>query len=80
MKTFIDTFSNRTFHHDVNGLGDEVIWMSERDGWNHLYLYDGHTGKVKNQITSGEWLVREVVQDNPDGLLVVFGSAPTADR
>jgi dipeptidyl aminopeptidase/acylaminoacyl peptidase len=62
MKTFVDTFSSRTFHHDVNGLGDEVIWMSERDGWNHLYLYDGHAGKVKNQITRGEWLVREVVR------------------
>ena len=29
--------------------------MSERDGWNHLYLIDGATGAVKNQITKGEW-------------------------
>ena len=34
--------------------------MSERDGWNHLYLYDGATGTVKNQITKGEWVVRGV--------------------
>ena len=34
--------------------------MSERDGWNHLYLYDGTTGKVKNQITKGNWVVRGV--------------------
>jgi len=34
--------------------------MSERDGWNHLYLYDGRTGQVKNQITKGEWVVRSV--------------------
>ena len=34
--------------------------MSERDGWNHLYLYDGATGKVKNQITKGDWVVRGV--------------------
>ena len=34
--------------------------MSERDGWNHLYLYDGVTGRVKNQITKGEWVVRGV--------------------
>ena len=27
--------------------------MSERDGWNHLYLYDAATGQVKNQITQG---------------------------
>ena len=25
--------------------GKEIIWMSERDGWNHLYLYDGATGR-----------------------------------
>ena len=29
----------------------EIIWMSERDGWNNLYLYDGATGAVKSQIT-----------------------------
>ena len=40
--------------------GKEVLWMSERDGWAHLYLYDGATGKVKNQITKGEWIVRGV--------------------
>ena len=38
--------------------------MSERDGWNHLYLYDGATGQVKNQITKGQWVVRGV--DNVD--------------
>jgi dipeptidyl aminopeptidase/acylaminoacyl peptidase len=34
--------------------------MSERDGWNHLYLYDAKTGRVKNQITKGPWVVRGV--------------------
>jgi dipeptidyl aminopeptidase/acylaminoacyl peptidase len=34
--------------------------MSERDGWNHLYLYDAKTGEVKNQITRGDWVVRNV--------------------
>lgn len=38
----------------------EMIWMSERSGWNHLYLLDAKTGAVKNAITSGEWLVRGV--------------------
>ena len=36
--------------------------MSERDGWNHLYLLDGATGAVKNQITKGEWAVRAVIK------------------
>lgn len=39
---------------------DEIIWMSERDGWNHLYLVDAKTGRVKNQITKGPWVVRQV--------------------
>ena len=39
---------------------NEIIWMSERDGWNHLYLYDSKTGNVKSQITKGEWVVRGV--------------------
>ena len=40
---------------------DELIWVSERSGWAHLYLYDLKAGVVKNQITDGEWLVREVL-------------------
>jgi dipeptidyl aminopeptidase/acylaminoacyl peptidase len=47
------------YRHDLND-GEEIIWMSERDGWAHLYLYDGVAGEVKNQITSGEWVVRNV--------------------
>ncbi|MGB7346444.1 MAG: prolyl oligopeptidase family serine peptidase [Pirellulaceae bacterium] len=39
---------------------NEVIWMSERAGWNHLYLIDRITGEVKNPITQGDWVVREV--------------------
>jgi dipeptidyl aminopeptidase/acylaminoacyl peptidase len=38
----------------------EIIWMSERDGWNHLYLIDSATGEVKNQMTRGPWVVRGV--------------------
>lgn len=38
----------------------EVIWLSERDGWNHLYLIDARSGAVKTQITRGDWVVRKV--------------------
>ena len=37
------------------------MWYSEKDDWGHLYLHDLTTGKLKNQITSGEWLVRDVL-------------------
>lgn len=44
----------------------ELIWFSERDGWGHLYLYDLTTGRLKNQITCGEWVVREILHVCPD--------------
>ena len=37
----------------------EILFTSERDGWNHLYLYD-KTGKLENQVTQGPWVVREI--------------------
>jgi dipeptidyl aminopeptidase/acylaminoacyl peptidase len=57
-KTFI-SYSGKRFSHYLDGT-NEVIWMSERDGWNHLYLYDAEKGCVKNQITKGPWVVRRV--------------------
>jgi dipeptidyl aminopeptidase/acylaminoacyl peptidase len=39
---------------------DEIVYVSERDGWRHLYLIDAKTGVVKNQITKGEWVVRGI--------------------
>ena len=58
MPTFFE-YSAKKYRYDIDD-GKEIIWMSERDGWNHLYLYDGVTGKVKNQITKGDWVVRGV--------------------
>src|SRR5882724_7363226 len=51
--------TGKKMHRDLDD-GKEIIWASERDGWEHLYLYDGATGKVKNQITKGNWIVRYV--------------------
>lgn len=53
------SYATSLFRHYTED-GDEIIWMSERDGWRHLYLYDTNTGEAKNQITNGEWVVREV--------------------
>ena len=57
-KTFVE-YSGKRYRFDAAD-GKEIIWASERDGWNHLYLYDGATGQVKNQITKGQWVVRGV--------------------
>lgn len=40
--------------------GAEMLWTSERSGWNHLYRIDGATGRVANALTSGEWAVLSV--------------------
>jgi dipeptidyl aminopeptidase/acylaminoacyl peptidase len=56
--TFV-CYSHKTFLHRIAAT-NELIWMSERSGWNHLYLIDALTGQVKNPITSGSWVVRGV--------------------
>jgi dipeptidyl aminopeptidase/acylaminoacyl peptidase len=56
-----DLQSGRRYRYDLHD-GREMIWMSERDGWNHLYLIDGGTGAVRQQITKGAWPVRHVIK------------------
>ena len=72
-ETFFCYSSNR-YRFDVAD-GQEIIWLSERDGWNHLYLYDGAAGKVKNQITRGEWRVRDVQVIDEDKRQIWFSAS-----
>lgn len=53
------SYYSTLWRQDVND-GREILWMSERDGWKHIWLYDGVTGRVKNQVTKGQWVVRGV--------------------
>ncbi|MGO4920110.1 S9 family peptidase [Maribacter spongiicola] len=48
---YVDITDNLTFLED-----DSFIWTSEKDGWNHIYLY-GEDGSLMNQITKGDWEV-----------------------
>lgn len=57
-ETFIDYAYKQ--HFRLIPETNEILWMSERDGWNHLYLFDSLTGALKNQVTEGEWVVRRV--------------------
>ena len=50
-KAYVDVTDNLTFLQD-----NSFIWTSEKDGFNHIYLYD-KTGKLKNQVTKGNWEV-----------------------
>ncbi|MEO7673962.1 MAG: S9 family peptidase, partial [Pyrinomonadaceae bacterium] len=48
-----------------------AIWESERDGWNHLYLY-GNDGRLIKRLTSGRWEVRTVFGIDPANEWVYF--------
>jgi len=50
-KAYVDVTDNLTFLKD-----NSFIWTSEKDGYNHIYLYDKN-GKLKNQVTKGNWEV-----------------------
>lgn len=51
---------------------DDFIWHSEQDGWSHLYLYDGHSGEIKNRLTLGPWVVRRLVTVDEENGWVYF--------
>jgi dipeptidyl aminopeptidase/acylaminoacyl peptidase len=59
--------------------GKEILWASERDGWEHLYLLDGKTGEVRQQITKGEWVVRSV-DFVDEGKRILYFSASGMER
>ncbi len=48
----------------ISDDADEIIWFSERDGWAHLYRFDGN-GNLLNRITQGAWTVGDLVHVNP---------------
>ncbi|HEY4798683.1 MAG TPA: DPP IV N-terminal domain-containing protein, partial [Bacteroidia bacterium] len=48
--TYVEVSDNLTFLPN----GKEFIWSSDKDGYNHLYLYD-ITGQLVYQITKGNW-------------------------
>jgi len=50
-KAYVEVTDNLTFLKD-----NSFIWTSEKDGYNHIYLYDKN-GKLKTQVTKGNWEV-----------------------
>jgi dipeptidyl-peptidase-4 len=68
-QTFID-YSGKFYCEWIEE--DELVWMSERDGWNHLYLYDARTGQVKNRLTQGDWPVQRALRLDKDKRQVWF--------
>ena len=60
---------------------NEFIWYSERDDWGHLYLYDATTGKLKNQITKGAFVVTQLLKvDDANRVLYFNANGREPDR
>ncbi len=57
---FFESGNDKVNWHYLSA-SNELLWFSERSGWGHLYLYDMKTGQLKNQITSGDWNVTQVL-------------------
>ena len=55
--TFI--YEQRIFTHYMPET-HEILWITEKDGWRHIYLLNELTGKENNQVTKGEWVVRDI--------------------
>lgn len=77
LRTVVDEQSNTFIYY--NALyeywfkdKDEMLWISERDGWRHIYLYDVLKGTVKKQLTKGEWVVKSVVNVDEKNRTIIF--------
>ena len=54
--------------------GKHIIWTSERDGRNHIYLYDRQKGKLVRQITKGEYYVRGIQHVDEKAGVIYFSA------
>lgn len=67
-KAYVDVTDNLTFLKD-----NSFIWTSEKDGFNHIYVYD-KTGKLNKQVTKGNWEVTSYYGFNEKTKTVFFQS------
>ena len=67
-KAYIDITDNLTFLND-----NSFIWTSEKDGYNHIYHYNSN-GKLKNQVTKGNWEVTNYYGFNKDKNTIYYQS------
>ena len=74
-----DESAKNWFESGINAINwrylpesNEILWWSQRSNWGHLYLYDLKTGKLKRQVTEGDWNVAEVLRLDPASRTVWF--------
>jgi len=62
----------RQQRHDLSD-GERIVWTSERDGRNHIYLYSRQKGLIR-QVTRGEYYVRGIQHIDEQKGLVYFSA------
>ena len=79
VNSVLDERQDTFFESGINSISwrylkdsNEFIWWSQRDNWGHLYLYNANSGNLKNQITSGNWNVREVSHIDEQNRVIYF--------
>lgn len=82
VRTILSEVEESFFESGVSGISwkyldksNEIVWFSQRSDWGHLYLVDATTGKIKNQITQGDWTVLELLDINQDTGKLIFTGA-----
>ncbi|WP_419571581.1 DPP IV N-terminal domain-containing protein [Rheinheimera sp.] len=71
--TFIDQWGG-SYLQLLEGKSPGVLWLSERDGWAHLYRYNNQ-GQLLNQVTQGQWRVRAVQRVDEAGQQIWFSAS-----
>ncbi|GLX78331.1 dipeptidyl peptidase IV [Thalassotalea insulae] len=82
VKTVFTETEESFFESGVGGISwrylaktNEVVWFSQRSDWGHLYLIDASSGKVKKQITHGDWTVITLLAVNEKTGKLIFTGA-----
>ncbi|CAG9956661.1 unnamed protein product [Clonostachys rosea f. rosea IK726] len=73
-QTFIDVTSK--MYYQLLKKSDRLLWASERDGYNHLYLIDLREGKIQHQVTQGHWnvqMVESIDEENEQVWVSTYG-------
>lgn len=71
--TFVD-YAHKLFRYYLDAT-HEIVWMSERSGWNHLYMCSERNGEVLHQITKGSWVVRGIDYVDPEKRQIWFSAS-----
>ncbi len=82
VRTLFTETEESFFESGVKGISwryldqsNEILWFSQRSDWGHFYLINASNGKLKHQITKGDWTVISLLNvDQSSGKLLFTGA------